>query len=184
MTSESNLETKSKKVPGRMSALNGLFSNRNYRLYTMANGISLVGLWVQRLAVGWLAWELTNSALWLGIIALADLSPTVVVGPLAGALADRHNRLRVAWITQVFACLQAVVLCVMTWTGAITIWWLVFLTFLLGVFHGAGQPARLALVASLVKRENLGPAIAFNSVVFIPALLKNHRIKWNHGRTA
>ena len=146
--------------------LRALFANRNYTLYTMANGTSLVGLWIQRLAVGWLTWQLTNSALWLGIIAFADLCPTVVVGPFAGALADRHSRLRVAWVTQVMAFAQAVVLCVMTWTGFITIWWLLLLTFLLGVFHGAGQPARLALVASLVKRENLGTAIAFNSVVF------------------
>jgi MFS family permease len=100
------------------------------------------------------------------VIAFADLCPTIVIGPLAGALADRHDRLRVAWVTQVLAFAQAAVLWLMTSSGVITIWWLLLLTFLLGVFHGAGQPARLALVASLVRREDLGTAIAFNSVVF------------------
>jgi MFS family permease len=166
MTDTEKHQEASVKGASSSGTLRALFANRNYTLYTMANGISLVGLWIQRLAVGWLAWQLTNSALWLGVIAFADLCPTLVVGPFAGALADRHSRLRVAWVTQVMAFAQAVTLCVMTWTGAITIWWLLLLTFLLGVFHGAGQPARLALVASLVHRENLGTAIAFNSVVF------------------
>ena len=166
MTDTEKLHEASVKGTRSSVTLRALFANRNYTLYTMANGTSLIGLWIQRLAVGWLAWQLTGSPLWLGIIAFADLCPTVVVGPFAGALADRHSRLRVAWVTQVLAFAQAAVLCLMTWTGVITIWWLLLLTFLLGVFHGAGQPARLALVASLVRRENLGTAIAFNSVVF------------------
>ena len=166
MTDTEKLQEASVKGASSPGTLRALFANRNYTLYTMANGTSLVGLWIQRLAVGWLAWQLTGSALWLGIIAFADLCPTVVVGPFAGALADRHSRLRVAWVTQALAFTQAAVLCLMTWTGVITIWWLLLLTFLLGVFHGAGQAARLALVASLVRRENLGTAIAFNSVVF------------------
>ena len=166
MTDTEKRQEASVKGTSSSGTLRALFANRNYTLYTMANGTSLIGLWIQRLAVGWLAWQLTGSPLWLGIIAFADLCPTVVVGPFAGALADRHSRLRVAWVTQALAFAQAAVLCLMTWTGAITIWWLLLLTFLLGVFHGAGQPARLALVASLVRRENLGTAIAFNSVVF------------------
>ncbi len=147
-------------------SLRKLFSNRNYTLYTSANGVSLVGLWIQRLAVGWLTWQLTHSAFWLGVIAFADLCPTLVIGPLAGALADRHSRLHVAWVTQVLAFTQAAILWIMTWSGVITIWWIFLLTFLLGIFHGAGQPARLALVASLVRRDDLGTAIAFNSVIF------------------
>jgi MFS family permease len=166
MTDNENVQNGEREGASSSGTLRALFSNRNYTLYTMANGTSLVGLWIQRLAVGWLAWQLTGSALWLGIIAFADLCPTVVVGPFAGALADRHSRLWVAWVTQALAFTQAAVLCLMTWTGVITIWWLLLLTFLLGVFHGVGQAARLALVASLVRRENLGTAIAFNSVVF------------------
>ena len=166
MTSEGDTQGRARDETYRPGSLRKLFSNRNYTLYTSANGVSLIGLWVQRLAVGWLTWQLTGSAFWLGVIAFADLCPTIVIGPIAGAIADRHSRLRVAWITQVLAFAQASVLWIMTWSGAITIWWLLLLTFLLGVFHGAGQPARLALVASLVRRDDLGSAIAFNSVVF------------------
>ncbi len=166
MTNDENSQVSARKEVDRSGSLRKLFSNRNYTLYTSANGASLIGLWIQRLAIGWLTWQLTGSAFWLGVIAFADLCPTIVIGPLAGALADRHSRLRVAWVTQVLAFAQAGVLWIMTWSGAITIWWLLLLTFLLGVFHGAGQPARLALVASLVRRDDLGTAIAFNSVIF------------------
>ncbi len=166
MSSEGNAQGNAGKETDRSGSLGKLFSNRNYTLYTSANGVSAVGLWIQRLAVGWLTWQLTGSAFWLGIIAFADFCPIIVIGPLAGALADRHNRLRVAWVSQVLAFAQAIVLWLMTWSGVITIWWLLLLSFLLGVFHAAGQPARLALVASLVRREDLGTAIAFNSVVF------------------
>ena len=66
------------------------FSSRNYRIYVTGNSISLTGTWLQRLAVGWLAWQLSHSGAWLGLVSFADLFPTVVLSPWAGALADRH----------------------------------------------------------------------------------------------
>ena len=58
--------------------------HRDYALYAVGNAVSLVGTWMQRLAVGWLTWELTESAAWLGAMAFADLFPTVLIGPFAG----------------------------------------------------------------------------------------------------
>src|SRR5690349_8453926 len=66
----------------------------NYGIYTAGNAISLIGTWMQRVAVGWLTWKLTGSGAWLGAMAFADLFPTVLIGPFAGAVADRWDRLR------------------------------------------------------------------------------------------
>jgi MFS family permease len=141
-------------------------ANRNYRLYATGNAISLVGTWLQRVAVGWLAWQLSHSGTWLGLVAFADLFPTVVLSPFSGALADRHNRLRVVLGTQIAAMLQAGILAALTALDAISVEGLFVLTLLLGAANGINQPARLALIPSLVDRTQLPSAVAINSVVF------------------
>ena len=64
--------------------------NRNYRLYTYGAIPSLIGTWIQRMAMGWLAWELTQSGMWLGLVAFADLAPTVLTAPIAGVVSEIH----------------------------------------------------------------------------------------------
>ncbi len=140
--------------------------NPNYGIYTAGSSVSLIGTWMQRVAVGWLAWQLTGSGAWLGAVAFADLFPTVIVGPLAGAAADRWNRLRVIKVSQCLACCQSLTLFVLTATGLITIELLLLLTLALGVVVAFNQPARLALIPSLVPRADLPAAVAINSVIF------------------
>lgn len=140
--------------------------HRDFAIYTAGNGISLVGTWMQRLATGWLTWELTGSGAWLGVIAFADLFPTIVIGPVAGAAADRWNRLKVTRVTQSLALLQAISLFVLTASGQMTIWLLCALTALGGVIAAFNQPARLALVPSLVPRSEMVAAVALISIIF------------------
>src|SRR3546814_16839392 len=78
-----------------LSAIAHALGQPNFGIYAAGNAVSLVGTWMQRIAVGWLAWELTGSGAWLGIVAFADLCPSLVVGPIGGATADRRNPLRV-----------------------------------------------------------------------------------------
>jgi predicted MFS family arabinose efflux permease len=137
-----------------------------YGQYIIGSGVSNVGTWMQKIGVGWLAWSLTHSPTWLGLIAFAELFPTVVIAPFAGAVADRHNRLAVIRLTQVLAILQASALGFLTLTGAITIEAIAVLTLLLGVIMAFNQPARLALIPSLVEPHNLNSAIGLNSVFF------------------
>src|SRR5438874_10744763 len=66
--------------------------NANFALYSAGSGISLIGMWMQRIAIGWLTWQLTESGFWLGVIAFADFFPVILVGPIAGAAADRWDR--------------------------------------------------------------------------------------------
>jgi MFS family permease len=142
------------------------FASRNYRLFAAGNAISLIGTWLQRVAVGWLAWQLTHSGTWLGLVAFADLFPTVVLSPWAGALADRRDRVRVIRVSQIVAMTQATLLALLTGFGIITIWSLFALAVLLGIANAVSQPARLALIPSLVERVNLPSAVAINSIIF------------------
>ncbi len=143
-----------------------VFRIRNYRLFATGNGISQVGYWIQRVAQGWLAWQLTHSGTWLGLVAAADLIPNVVISPFAGALADRVDRIRVIRLTQIVAIVQAWVLAILSFSGVITIQELFLLIFLLGFINAFNQPARLALIPSLVDSESLPAAVAINSLIF------------------
>ncbi len=138
----------------------------NYRAYTIGNSISLIGTWLQRVAIGWLAWQLSHSTTWLGVIAVATTAPTFFLSPLAGSLADRNNRVRMIWWSQVATLAVATVLAVLTYTGTITIIGLFVLALALGSANALNQPARLALVSNLVPPPLLGSAVALNSLVF------------------
>ncbi|MDJ0946052.1 MAG: MFS transporter [Kiloniellales bacterium] len=144
----------------------GALRHRNFRVYISGNAVSLVGTWMQRTAVGWLTWELTQSGLWLGLVACADLLPAVVIGPLGGVLADRFDRLRIMMAAQTVALLQATALFGLTAAGVIGVELLVLIVLVHGVAMGFNQPSRLALMPALVPREALSTGIAINSVAF------------------
>jgi len=142
------------------------FSNPNFRLYTYGSSVSLIGTWLQKMAVGWLAWELTDSPLWLGIVVAADLLPVVLSSPFAGVLADRLDRRRMLILLQSLMLVQALALAFLTYTGLINIWLLIGFTAVLGVIMGFNHPTRQSLINSLVRREHLSSAVALTSVIF------------------
>lgn len=140
--------------------------NANFAIYSAGSAVSLIGMWMQRIAIGWLTWELTKSGLWLGIVAFADFFPVLLIGPFAGAVADRWDRLRVIKTSQTIALAQATVLFGLSASGHINIGLLVALSAFQGIVVAFNQPARLALVPSLVSQADLASAVAINSVVF------------------
>ena len=121
---------------------------------------------MQKIAIGWLTWQMTKSGLWLGIVAFADFFPVLIIGPIAGAAADRWDRLRVVKTSQTISLLQATVLFALTASGHMNIGLLVALVAFQGIVVAFNQPARLALVPSLVAPTDLASAVAINSVVF------------------
>ena len=141
-------------------------ANRNYRVYSYGSAASLIGTWMQRAAVGWLAWELTHDPKWVGIAVSADLLPTIVSSPIAGVLADRFHPMRMLKVLQLLAGLQAAALAVLTFSGLITIEWLVALSAVLGVVMGFNHPVRQTTIYLLVRREDLSAAVAMTSVIF------------------
>jgi MFS family permease len=138
----------------------------NYRIFTIGNVFSLVGTWVQRVALGWLVWELTDSGAWLGAVAFADLFPMVLVTPWAGAMADRYDRLRVTRISQALLMVHAGLLTILSALGLLTPGLVLVMALVGGIITAFNQPFRMALLPSLVERPNLVSAVAINSVVF------------------
>lgn len=141
-------------------------SHRNYRIYISGNAVQLTGTWLQRVSCGWLAWTLTHSGAWLGIMSMAEFLPVLFLAPLAGVMADRRDRVTIIRITQLIACGQAILLAILVSTGVINVYLLFALVMLLGINQGIAQPARLALIPTLVDREALPSALAINSIVF------------------
>ena len=152
-----------------LSSLAGGFAalaDRNFAWYMAGNAISLAGFWVHKVAAGWLTWELTHSGTWLGLIAFADLFPTLIFAPIAGVVADRVDRRRIALVSQVFAMVQAFTLAALVITGLIDVWSLLALTLALGIIYSFNTSARLAMLPNIVERRHVSSAIALNASLF------------------
>ncbi|MHA1108735.1 MAG: MFS transporter [Alphaproteobacteria bacterium] len=143
-----------------------LWKQPNFSWYMGGQTISLIGMWAQKIAIGWLTWELTGSNFWLGAIAFADLFPTVVITPIAGVIADRVNRLNMSRLCQTLAGIHALVLSALTFSDLIDIWSLFALTLILGVIMAFGTAARLSTVPNLMEARYVPTAIGIDSSVY------------------
>ena len=141
-------------------------SHRDYCLYWASNGITTIGRWMYRIAVGWLTWELTGSTTWLGIIAFAESFPLVVFSILAGAIADRIGYIRITILAQTATAAVAIVFATVTLFGSITIELVLISAVLIGSLESLTTPARMALVHALVPKQDLSAAIALGSATF------------------
>jgi len=138
--------------------------HRNYRLFFAGQGISLIGTWMQRVAMSWLVYRLTGSALLLGVVNFTGQAPTLLFTPFAGVIADRYDRHRLLVATQVMAMVQAVLIAVLVLTNVIAVWHLVLLSLFLGIVNAFDTPIRQSLIVDMIEsREDLGNAIALNS---------------------
>ena len=140
--------------------------SRNYRRYVLGNGVSLCGSWMQRVATGWLAWQLTHSGTWLGVIAAGDLAATLLLAPFAGAIGDRTERLMLARGVQLVAALRGFLLAALVAFDLVGIYLLLAFTVFQGLINAFDGPTRMALVPSLVERPSLASALAINAIVF------------------
>jgi MFS family permease len=147
-------------------------SQRNYRLFFFGQGISLIGTWMQNIALSWLVYRMTNSVFLLGIVGFASQIPTFFLAPFTGVLADRWNRHRMIVVTQSLAMMQAFILATLTLSGIIGVWHIIALALLLGTINAFDTPIRQAFVVEMVERHDiLGNAIALNSFLFNGARL-------------
>lgn len=148
----------------RSSAPGRALRHRNFRLFITGNLVSLLGTRIHEIAAGWLVWTLTESATWLGALAIAQTLPRILLWPIAGVLADRMDRRRMAFIFQSIAFLGAGSLAVVNALELIQVWMIVLVHAVLGVCQGFWQPSRMALLSQVVPREDMTPAVALNSV--------------------
>lgn len=146
--------------------------HRNFRLFTVGQTISVVGTWMQQVAMGWLVYRLTDSAFLLGLVGFTSQAPGFFLAPLGGALADRHNKRHIVITVQAAAMAQALVLAILVLAGRITVWEILVLSAWLGAVSGFDIPARQAFLLEMVDdRADLPNAIALNSSMFNAARL-------------
>ena len=138
----------------------------DYARYVTTSWFAMIGMWLQRIGIGWLTWELTHSGAWLGAIALGNSLPAILLVPFAGAIADRMDRLRLLRIAQGFQILVSIALAAVTLAGLINIWLLLIAATALGILEAVATPSRMTVAPGLVPRADLSGAIALNAVAF------------------
>lgn len=145
---------------------------RNYRLFFGGQGISLIGTWMQRIAMPWLVYHITGSAFQLGLVSFAGQIPTFILAPFAGVITDKFPKYKILLLTQIISLVQALILAILALTGNIQIWHIVLLSIVLGSINAFDVPSRQSFVIEMVdKKEDLGNAIALNSMMFNGARL-------------
>lgn len=153
-------------MPASLNPFRTLQQHRNFRLFWFGQTLSLIGTWMQSMAQGWLALELSNSAFVVGLVASAMSFPVLLFSLHAGVLVDRTDKLRLVKIAQTLLALEAAALWWLTWSGRITIPWLLAMATLNGLISAFEIPGRQSLIIELVGREDLPGAIALNSSGF------------------
>ncbi len=157
------MKTNSENVRGLEWILRSLH-HPNYRLFFIGQGISVIGTWMQRIALVWLVYRLTHSALLLGVVGFSGQIPNFILTPFAGVLADRLNRRRIVLATQTLAMTQAFILALLVLTDIIAVWHIVTLSVFLGIVDAFDMPTRQAFLVDMIERkEDLGNAIALNA---------------------
>lgn len=142
------------------------FRHRNFRLFYAGQAISLIGTWIQQIALSWLVYRTTGSGFLLGLVTFCSQIPMLLFLPLAGLLSDRYDRRRLMLLAYLLAAIQALVLGALALSGTIRTWHILLLGFGYGVIMAFETPARQALISQMVNsRADLSNAIALNSVL-------------------
>lgn len=141
-------------------------SNRNFLIYLIGSTISLHGIWIYRVALGWFAWQISGSEFWVGIVAFTQFAPAVIFGPVFGVLADRFNRRKASIIINSLGVVNMLSLGALAALGKVDIPVLTAFSIMQGSLDGAHTPVRMTLVPNLVTRDQLQNAIATTSISF------------------
>ena len=142
------------------------FRHRNFRLFYAGQAVSLIGTWIQQIALSWLVYRTTGSGFLLGLVTFCSQVPMLLFLPLAGLFSDRYDRRKLMVAAYLLAMIQAITLSVLTLSGAIQIWQILVLGFLYGTIMAFETPARQSLISQMVNdKDDLPNAIALNSVL-------------------
>jgi len=138
--------------------------SRNYVLYLIGHFTSQTGAWVEQTAVSWILYELTGSAVLLGLAGLARAAPTIALALIGGAVADRLPRRAMLYCTESTMFATSLAIGMLAWSGRLEYWHLYVLSFVNGTLSAFSVPARQALFAGLVPRTAMQSAVTFNAV--------------------
>ena len=141
-------------------------SNRNFSIYFAGTLVVLHGLWIYRLTISWLAWDLTHSVFLVGVVSFCQFAPGIVLGPVFGAAADRYDLIKMAVFIHAGMMVISLILAVITGLDRLTIDVLAGFALLQGMMGGAYTPTRLSLITKLVPRELFASATGYLAVAF------------------
>ena len=145
---------------------NSALSSRNFLIYLAGSTVSLHGLWIYRVALGWFTWQITGSEFWVGIVAFTQFAPAVIFGPLFGVLADRFSRRKASLLINTLSTMNMLLLSALASNGQADITVLTLISLMQGTLDGAHTPVRMTIVPNLVNRGQLHSAIAHTSISF------------------
>ncbi|MCI5112821.1 MAG: MFS transporter [Marivita sp.] len=153
-------------VRARIADFKAVFAIPAFATYQAGNLIMTTGFWMQRIAVGWVTWELTGSEAWLGTVAFAELFPSLLTALWGGSLADRHAAPRIMYWGQIASAAVSVSLALLYFSGGLTPWAMAGMMAVLGAVSGVLLPARLSMARHLAPPKLLSSALAVNSTGF------------------
>jgi len=140
------------------------FNHRHYRTYFAGQSVALIGMWVQQIAISWLVYRLSGSALLLGITGFAGQIAILFLAPFGGIWADRFDRCKTLIVTQILSIILTLILAGAVWGDAqINVWIVITLSMLLGIVQALETPVRSSYTPELVPtKTDLPSAIAFS----------------------
>ncbi len=139
---------------------------RNYRLFFVGQSLSIIGNWIQQIAMAWLVYRMTESAWLLGVTGFAGQIAILVFAPFGGLWADRFDRYKLLLLTQILSAVPPLLLAVLAYTGLIAVWHIIVMALLLGIINAIDTPIRLTFTTEMVTaREDLASAIAMNALM-------------------
>ncbi len=141
-------------------------SNKSFSLYFYSNTISLFGLWIQKIAVGWLAWEITESTFWTSFVTLALMAPAGVLGPFFAVFAENWNMRVASIILKILMFLIGILIWFLQYLDQHTLLTLASLSVLQGLLSACYHPVRLVFVSIVVPKNLLSSAVGLNSASF------------------
>lgn len=155
-------------LPNNSGAFSQVFAslkNYNFCLYFGGQCISLIGTWMQQIAMSWLVYRLTGSVFLLATVTFMAQIPILVATPWMSVFVDRFDRRNLLILTQSMSMVQALLMAVLTLTGLIEVWHIMALSLLIGLINALDNPTRQSFYPSLVPKDKLSNAIALNSAV-------------------
>jgi len=162
-------------IPNDLSKMKSTFSSlrsRNYRLYFIGQGFSLVGTWMGNIALSWLVYRITGSVFLLGLVGFTNQIPMLILSPISGVLTDRYDRRKMMLLAQVCFLVQSLIMALLVLFDLVEVWHIITLSVIFGIISAFDAPARHSMVIDLIaKPEDLGNAIALNSAIFNAARL-------------
>lgn len=156
-----------RKIKAKISITFRALRQKNFRLFFIGQGISLIGSWIQNIAMSWLIYSLTKSAFMMGLVTFINALPNLFLTPIAGVIIDRVNKYKLLIWLQSFFLLQALMLAILTLLGIIDIWHIIVIGILTNTTAAFDMPLRQAMVINLVDNpRDLSNAISLNSTNF------------------